>query len=161
MQNAKDSFYVALRTRLTVLNPARTILLRGVLRPGIVAEEAEAPFATMPSDIFVLRWQTLDLGAALPKALSVEECEILYQTSGSQSFGGLDRGRLLSAMDSELAQLLQPQSTPKFSYGSQQPARMLTQVFWDDPVFTALSTERDLLSRSAKVRVYSYQEPGE
>jgi hypothetical protein len=28
MQNAKDSFYMALRTRLAAINPERTILLR-------------------------------------------------------------------------------------------------------------------------------------
>jgi hypothetical protein len=38
MQNAKDSFYMALRTRLATINPERTILLRGALRPGILAE---------------------------------------------------------------------------------------------------------------------------
>ncbi len=161
MQNAKDSFYVALRTRLAALNPSRTILLRGAVRPGIVVEEAEAPFATLPSDVFVLRWQILGLDSALPLALAAEECEIFYQTGGSQSFGGLDRGRMLSAMDSEVAQLLQPQSAMKFSYSTQPPTQMLTQVFWDDPVFTPITTQRDVLSRSVKVRVYSYQEPGE
>ncbi len=39
MQNAKDSFYMALRTRLAAINPERTILLRGAVRPGILAEE--------------------------------------------------------------------------------------------------------------------------
>jgi hypothetical protein len=36
MQNAKDSFYVALRTRLVAINPERTILLRAAVRPGIL-----------------------------------------------------------------------------------------------------------------------------
>jgi hypothetical protein len=56
MQNAKDSFYMALRTRLTAINPERTILLRGAVRPGILVEEAEAPFSQFPNDVFVLRW---------------------------------------------------------------------------------------------------------
>ena len=38
---------------------------------------------------------------------------------------------------------------------------MLTQVFWDEPVFTPVVTQRDRLSRSARVMVYSYQEQGE
>jgi hypothetical protein len=38
---------------------------------------------------------------------------------------------------------------------------MLTRVFWDEPAFTPIVTQRDLLSRSAKVMVYSYQEQGE
>jgi hypothetical protein len=38
---------------------------------------------------------------------------------------------------------------------------MLTQVFWDEAAFAPVVTQRDLLSRSAKVMVYSYQEQGE
>src|ERR1700743_1881854 len=113
MQNAKDSFYAALRSRLTTVNPNRTILLRGVVRPGIVVEDAEAPFAQLPNDVFVLLWLGFTLDANLPSAMATEECEILYQTCGTQSFGGLDRGRALSAMDEELAAMLQPRYTPK------------------------------------------------
>jgi hypothetical protein len=38
---------------------------------------------------------------------------------------------------------------------------MLTKVFWDEPEFGPIATQRDQLSRSAKVMVYSYQEQGE
>jgi hypothetical protein len=38
---------------------------------------------------------------------------------------------------------------------------MLTKVFWDEPVFAPIVIQRDLLTRSAKVMVYSYQEQGE
>jgi hypothetical protein len=38
---------------------------------------------------------------------------------------------------------------------------MLTQVFWDEPGFGSISIQRERLSRSAKVMVYSYQEQGE
>ncbi len=38
---------------------------------------------------------------------------------------------------------------------------MLTQVFWDEPAFGPVMVQRDQLSRSAKVMVYSYQEQGE
>ena len=34
MQNAKDTFYVTLRDRLAAVNPARTMVVRGVTRPG-------------------------------------------------------------------------------------------------------------------------------
>lgn len=57
--------------------------------------------------------------------------------------------------------MLQPYYTPKLNYISTPPAAMLTQVFWDEAGFTPLVTQRDLLSRSAKVTVYSYQEQGE
>jgi hypothetical protein len=152
---------MALRTRLTTINPQRTILLRGTVRPGILVEEAEAPFSQLPSDVFVLRWLGLDVDTDLDSALMVDECEILYQTFGTQSFGGLDRGRLLSAMDEELVAMLQPFYTPKLNYSATPPAAMLTQVFWDEPGFTPVVTQRDRLGRSAKVLVYSYQEQGE
>jgi hypothetical protein len=161
MQNAKDSFYMALRNRLAALNPERTILVRGAVRPGMVVEEAEAPFPQLPSEVYVVRWLGMGVDVDLASSLVVEEVEILYSTCGSQSFGGLDRGRALSAMDSEVLALLQPFHTPKVNYALSPPVQMLTQVFWDEPVFTPCVTQRDRLGRSVKVMVYSYQEQGE
>jgi len=161
MQNAKDSFYMALRNRLAVLNPERTVLMRGAVRPGIVVEEVEAPFSQPPGDVFVVRWLGMGVDVDLASSMVAQECEILYATCGSQSFGGLDRGRALSAMDTEIAALLEPFHTPKMSYMATPPAQMLTEVFWDEPVFTPCETQRDRLSRSVKVMVYSYQEQGE
>jgi hypothetical protein len=161
MQNAKDSFYMALRTRLTTINPQRTILLRGTVRPGILVEEAEAPFSQLPSDVFVLRWLGLAVDLDLASTMAAEECEIVYQTCGTQSFGGLDRGRSLSTMDEELVAMIQPFYTPKLNYTATPPAAMLTQVFWEEPRLGPVMVQRDQLSRSAKVMVYSYQEQGE
>lgn len=161
MQNAKDSFYMALRTRLIAINPERTILLRGTVRPGILLEEAEAPFGQLPNDVFVLRWLGLGADGEPVSSMMAAECEILYQTCGTQSFGGLDRGRLLSAMDQELITMLAPYCTPKLNYASTPPAALLTQVFWDEPSFGSIAVQRDRLSRSAKAIVYSYQEQGE
>lgn len=161
MQNAKDSFYMALRNRLAALNPQRTLLLRGAVRPGILVEEAEAPFPQPPSDVFLVRWLNLGADVDLASTLIAQECEISYQTCGCQTFGGLDRGRALAQMDTELLAILQPFSTPKLCYTVNPPAALLTQVFWDEPAFTPVVTQRDRLSRSARVTVYSYQEPGE
>ena len=161
MQNAKDSFYMALRARLATINPERTILLRGTVRPGILVEEAEAPFNQPPTDIFILRWLGLGVDMDLGSAMVAEECEIAYQTCGTQSYGGLDRGRALSEMDEELVAMLKPFHTPKLNYTATPPAAMLTQVFWDEPAFGPIAIQRDRLSRSAKVMVYSYQEQGE
>jgi hypothetical protein len=161
MQNAKDSFYVALRTRLVAINPERTILLRSAVRPGILVEEAEAPFAQLPADVFVLRWLGLGVDQDLPSTMVAEEVEVLYSTLGTQSFGGLDRGRALSAMDEELAAMLTPFWTPKLNYTAQPAAAMLTNVFWDEPVFGQITPVRDRLSRAARVVVYSYEELGE
>ena len=161
MQNAKDSFYMTLRARLATINPERTVLLRGAQRPGILVEEAEAPFSQLPNDVFVLRWLGLGADLDLDSTMIAEECEVIYQTCGTQSFGGLDRGRLLSEMDEELTAMLQPFYAPKLNYVTQPPGAMLTQVFWDEPAFTAIVVQRDRITRSAKVTVYSYQEQGE
>ena len=152
---------MALRTRLTAINPERTILLRGAVRPGIVVEEAEAPFNQLLNDVYVLRWLGLGVDVDLVSTMAAEQCEILYQTCGTQSFGGLDRGRLMSQMDEEVTAMLQPFHTPKLNYTATPPAAMLTQVFWDEPGFSPLTMERDRLSRSAHVMLYSYQEQGE
>jgi hypothetical protein len=152
---------VALRTRLVAVNPERTILLRGAVRPGILVEEAEAPFAQLPTDVFVLRWLGLGVDEDLASTMVAEECEVLYSTLGTQSFGGLDRGRALSEMDEELVGMLTPLWTPKLNYSATPAAAMLTNVFWDEPVFGAVTVLRDRLSRVARVVVYSYQETGE
>ncbi len=89
------------------------------------------------------------------------ECEIVYSTLGTQSFGGLDRGRLLSAMDEELVGMLAPFWTPKLNYAAQPAAAMLTNVFWDEPVFGPVTVVRDRLTRVATVVVRSYSELGE
>lgn len=158
MQKAKDSFYMALRTRLATVNANRTILLRGADRPGILVEEAEAPFGTLPNDVFVLRWLGLGAEMDLATTMTAEECEIVYQTCGSQSFGGLDRGRALSTMDEELLAILSPYKTAQVDYSASTPTTLLTQVFWDEPVFGALTTQRDRLSRAVRVMIYSYEE---
>jgi hypothetical protein len=161
MQNAKDSFYMALRTRLTTINPERTIMLRGAVRPGILVEEAEAPVSQLPTDVFVLRWLALGADLDLGSTMIAAQCELIYQTCGTQSFGGLDRGRSLTEMDEEVISMLQPFYTSKLNYTATPPTTMLTQVFWDEPVFSPTVIQRDRLSRSATVMVYSYQEQGE
>ena len=158
MQNAKDSFYLALRSRLAGINPERTVLVRGSLRPGILLEEAEAPFPQLPPDVFVVRWLGLGAEMDLSSTMVAVECEIAYCTSGTHAFGGLDRGRLLTGMDRELLAILRPFSTPKLNYSMQPPA---TQVFWDEPIFTPINAQHDRLIRSIRMTVYSYEEQGE
>jgi hypothetical protein len=131
------------------------------VRPGILVEEAEAPFSQLPNDVFILRWPAFGADMDLGSTMAAGECELVYQTCGTQSFGGLDRGRSLSAMDEELLAMLTPFYTLKFNYTATPPVAMLTHVFWDEPGFAPIAMQRDLLTRSAKVMVYSYQEQGE
>ena len=161
MQNAKDSFYMALRTRLAAINPERTILLRGAVRPGILVEEAEAPFSQLPNDVFVLRWLGLASDMDLAPRWRPSSARFSTRPAGRRASAGWTAGARLSEMDEELVAMLQPFYTPKLNYTATPPAAMLTQVFWDEPVFTPVVTQRDRLSRTAKVMVYSYQEQGE
>ena len=88
MQNAKDSFYMALRTRLTAINPERTILLRGAVRPGILVEEAEAPFSQLPNDVFVLRWLGLGADMDLASTMAAEQCESFTRPAERKASAG-------------------------------------------------------------------------
>jgi len=161
MQNAKDSFYMALRTRLVAINPERITLLRGASRPGILVEDAEAPLSVVPNDIFILRWQGLGVDVTQPTELVACQCEISYQTCGTQEFGGLDRGRKMTAMDGEILSMLRPFYTAKLNYTASPAKQLLSNVFWSTPVMGPLCTQRDKLSRSASVTIYSFEEQGE
>ena len=161
MQNAKDSFYIALRNRMSNLNPARVFTLRSVTRPGIVVEEAEAPFAQLPNDVFVLRWKALTLVPAIAQSLLSMTCEIHYATSGSETNAGLDRGRAMAEMDGELLGMLLPCSAGKFNFAVTPAAALQTRIFWGESTFSSLETERNQLIRVATVPVFAFQEVGE
>lgn len=161
MQNAQNTFYIALRNRLVALNPSRTIYLRGVTRPGILVESNEFVVAQPPSDVFVLRWTGLHNDPYLSDVLLQMECEIAYMTEGTVGNLGMDRGVMLTEMDAELMSLLQPNTAQKMNYGPALAVPMETQVFWSEAGFQPLKVERDRLSRIATVSVFSYEEPGE
>ncbi len=161
MENARDTFYVALRNRLSALDPNRRMLLRGVARPGILVGENESVPVKPPTDVFVLRWTGVKVDPQHALPLMQQTCEISYTTAGSASAGGLDRGRALMAMDGELRAMLQPARTPKMNYTVTPAVAMETQIFWNDPAFGAMTNGQDELSRTVDVTVYSYEEAGE
>jgi hypothetical protein len=161
MQNAKDTFYITLRGRLTTVNPARSMTLRSVLRPGILVADAEAPVPQPILDVFSLTWTGLAADQQLPAILAQMTCEIQYATAGTQANAGLDRGRAIEEMDSEVLRLLYPYSAQKMNYTQTPAAAMETMVFWSEPEFGPIVTLRDRLSRTAKVTVFAFQEQGE
>ncbi len=161
MQNAKDTFYITLRNRLATVNPARSMTLRSVSRPGILVADAEAPMAQPILDVFSLTWTGLAADQQLPAILAQLTCEIQYATAGTQANAGLDRGRALEEMDSEIFRLLYPYSAQKMNYTQTPAAAMETMVFWSEPEFGPIVTLRDRLSRTAKVTVFAFQEQGE
>jgi hypothetical protein len=161
MQNAKDTFYITLRSRLATTNPARTMTLRAVTRPGILVSEAEAPTPQPLLDAFALNWTAMQADLQLPAILAQLTCEIQYCTAGTQINAGLDRGRALEEMDYEVLKLLYPYSAQKMSYTQNPAAAMETVVFWSEPEFGPAVTLRDRLSRTVKVTVFAFQEQGE
>ena len=163
MQNAKDTFYATLRDRLAALNPARTMVVRGATRPAVLVEENELVSSATAADIFRLRWTTLKVDSAAALPLVAMTCEIRYATAGNAGNGGMDRGRLLAAMDQELAAALAtaPQNATKTSYSATGATPQATSLFWSDPVFGAATVTDERLERMATVEVFSHQEAGE
>jgi hypothetical protein len=161
MQNAKDTFYITLRSRLATVNPDRTMTLRAVTRPGILVADAEAPMPQPLLDAFTLSWTGMQADLQLPAILAQMTCEIQYSTAGTQMNVGLDRGRALEEMDYEVLKLLYPYSAQKMNYTRNPAAAMETLVFWSEPEFGSVVALRDRLSRSAKVTVFAFQEQGE
>ncbi len=167
MTNAKDTFYLMLRDRLAALNPVRTFGLRGVTRPGILVEENELATDRVIPDIFRLRWTGVSLNTDTPLPLATLTCAIHYETAGSSGSGGMDRGRLLAQMDSELSSALTatPHSVLKRSYAQSgsntAPIAMGTNIFWGAATFSSATTTSERVARVATVELFAYQEPGE
>jgi hypothetical protein len=167
MQNAKDTFYVTLRDRLAAVNPARTMVVRGVTRPGVRVEENELTSADVPTGVFSLRWGSLKVDAAGALPLVAMGCEIRYCTDGDSGNGGMDRGRLLAGMDAELVAAVNaaPQNMGKMNFSGSgvgvAGASMGTNVFWGDVAFGAVMVDGERLERVATVEVWAYQEADE
>ncbi len=162
MQNAKDTFYVTLRDRLAALHPARTVQVRGAVRPAIVVaeNELEQTDATLV-EAFVLTWMAPVIDSTEPMALCATVCEIDYATRGTPELSGMDRGRVLEAMDRELRSILQPSSVAKQRFDVSPAVTMATMIFWSAPVFGVAEREAERLRRTAKVTLFALQEAGE
>ena len=163
MQNAKDTFYEVLRGRLVAVNPERTVVVRGLTRPGVLVAENELLQAATVVDCFVMRWTGLEVNTkgALPTVTM--RCEIGYATAGTAMNGGMDRGRALAAMDAELAQALRqtPRSAVKTSYASGVAEAMGTRIWWGDAELGEAKVVGDRLQRTASVAVMSFEEAGD
>jgi len=137
MQFAKDSFYMALRERLAAINPSRTVTLSGATRPAVIVAENELVIPVEPlSDAFYIEW-----GAAQAverqtgsRALTALECEISYHTLGSCE-SGVDRGRTLAALDTEMMAMCQPPTTEKLDYTQSPSVDLGTAIMWTQPIF--------------------------
>ncbi len=164
MQFAKDSFYVALRDRLAALNPARTVAINGVVRPAVLVVENEAATATpLLPNAFHLIWsaaQTATGSAEAKRPLITLICQISYGTSGTLD-GGVDRGRMMAALDSELLAICSPGRTEKQDYTQTPPADLGSSVIWTKPQLKAIETDRKtglLMIRTAELMVFFFPE---
>lgn len=171
MQYAKDSFYMALRTRLMALNPQRTVVLNGTTRPAVIVAENELviPIEPLP-DAFYLEWGAARAaeGQKGSRTLMEMDCEISYHTFGSCE-SGVDRGRVLGALDSELFGICQPQSSAKNDYSQIPNVSLGTNIFWSWPELGEVAGSEGVaslpqksqgvrLERRAKVRVFFFPE---
>jgi hypothetical protein len=167
VQNAKDTFYEVLRSRLVALNPERTIVLRGVVRPGVVVEENELLSSAALPDCFRLRWSVAQVDADGTMPLATLVCSVDYETAGTGMNGGMDRGRALAAMDAELQGAVNalPRNVLKTNYSGlangTAALAMNTRAWWSEVAFGATITKDDRLARTATVQLMSYQEAGE
>ena len=89
MQFAKDSFYVALRDRLAALDPARTVVVAGRMRPAVLVDENEPANSALPlPNAFHLAWGIPEIVKGAESArrpLMKIDCTIAYRIAGAQS----------------------------------------------------------------------------
>lgn len=142
MQFAKDSFFLALQTRLAGLNPARTVTINGATVPAVLVVENLPPASAEPQpNTFYIEWGSAAVvnGHAGNAALMSLECAVSYYSLGTvQSM--VDRGRVLGELDSELLGICQPTSTEKYDYTQSPAADLGTSVFWNQPMFQEATT---------------------
>src|SRR5260370_37064118 len=101
MQAAKDSFYMALRSRLAALDPTRTMVIDGVTVPAIVVRENMEPrFGEVQRGAFYQDFGDILIAESTRPMLGVD-CHIWY-ASESSGGTGVDRGRALAEMDKRL-----------------------------------------------------------
>jgi hypothetical protein len=168
VQLAKDTFYTALRDRIAAGNAARTVVVRGTIRPGVVVAENELPGAAVdgiaPADAFCLRWTELRIDTQGPLPLVALTCEIRFATDGSAGNAGMDRGRALATMDAELMTAISTTPQSAGSSGIQEIAGggaatvtvTGTNVFWGDASFKPATMRGERMERIAEVEVFSY-----
>lgn len=161
MQFAKDSFYMALRSRLAALNPEHTVNIDGVSETAILIEENEpATSADKFGDCFYLLFGAAgvisDAGQNSPPLMSLEVV-ITYKTRGTADGSG-DRGRSLAALDSELLAIFSPQFASKCDYTKDPAAELGTTIFWTTPHLNSVEQSGAEMCRTVKSTIYFYPE---
>jgi hypothetical protein len=132
MQAAKDSFYMALRTRLAVLNPTRTMVIDGVTVPAIVVREnMETRFGEAQTEAFYVDFGDILIAESTRPMLGID-CHIWYSSEGGGGTG-VDRGRTLAEMDVELLGMCNPPHTEMLDYSQNPSADLGSGIVWTVP----------------------------
>jgi hypothetical protein len=162
MQNIKDSFFIAIRDRLAILNPLRTVSIRGANRPAILVVENEiSAAAPRQAEVFYLHWGALTSASGterLDNPLVKIACEIAYLTEGSDDLSNQDRGRTLASLDRELLAITNPSRSALKDFTQSPPLDFGGTVFWTRPVLGEITQDGRRLIRNAKLEVFSFAE---
>ena len=159
MQATKDSFYLTLRDRLAQAYPGRTITLDGITRPAIVVVENDKPSVTARQhDALYLEWGEARAVRPAISTLMAMVCTMSYESAGTEQNGGLDRGRMLGELESELLGVCSPAMTRKNDYMSGSPADLGSNIFWSQPTFRGAKPGPGCVAREASITVYFYPE---
>ena len=148
MQSAKDTFYITLRDRLAAFHPTRTMVVRGAVRPAVFVAENELVAARDPLEAFVVSWADVAIDTSEPLPLHAMQCEIAYATRGTTEALGMDRGRVLDAMDRELRVMLQPASAAKGNFATSPVTAETTTLFWSEPRFGRIAASDGQIGRT-------------
>jgi len=137
MQFAKDSFFLALQSRLAALNPARTVTVNGTTVPAVLVVENLPPSWAEPQpNTFYIEWGAASVLEGHPgnRPLMSLDAVISYYTLGTVA-SMVDRGRVLGQLDAELLSVSQPLNTEKRDYSQSPSADLGTSVFWSQLSF--------------------------
>ncbi|HZD31872.1 MAG TPA: hypothetical protein VE779_09450 [Candidatus Angelobacter sp.] len=159
MQATKDSFYMTLRGRLAQVYPARTITVDGVTRPALVVVENDKPsVSARQHDAFYMDWGEAHAVRPAISGLMAMMCTISYASAGTDQNGGLDRGRALGELESELLGICTPSVARKCDCTGANPVDLGSSIFWTTPGFRAMKADPNCVAREASLKVYFYPE---
>ena len=159
MQASKDSFYLTLRDRLAQAYPARTITVNGCTRPAIVVVENDRPsVSARQHDAFYVEWGEARAVRPAVSTLMAVTCTLTYTSAGTDQNGGLDRGRALAELESELLSICSPFVARKCDWTGASPVDLGSTIFWTVPTFRPAQASENCVTHEASLKIYFYPE---
>jgi hypothetical protein len=126
-------------------------------------ENEPATAAPLLANAFYLTWSAAQAApgeVAAKRPLIALSCQISYGTSGTLD-GGVDRGRVMAALDSELLTICSPGRTKKQNYTQTLAVDLGSFVIWTKPQMKVIETDRKtglLLFRNTEMIVFFFPE---